>query len=71
MNSVRQSALIMPKPLPPQSPSCPHCGEGVQRIHRRLLDHLLSLLRPIRRYRCDNPACQWEGNLRWRRHRRH
>jgi len=53
-----------------KSPTCPRCGETVHRIHRRFVDHIASLLRPVRRYRCENPACQWEGNLRWDRRAR-
>jgi hypothetical protein len=56
---------------------CPRCGNtGLLRIHRRLLDRLLSLVRPVYRFRCANPGCAWEGNLsqKWfasDRYRRH
>ena len=45
-------------------PLCPLCGSSVERVHRRVVDRLLSLLRPIRRYRCKGFNCAWEGNLR-------
>lgn len=49
--------------------TCPHCHGPVYRIHRRPIDRLISLVVPIRRYRCDDPRldCKWEGNLRVRR----
>jgi len=43
---------------------CPSCGKtGLVRIHRRLLDRLLSCVRPVFRFRCANPGCAWEGTL--------
>ena len=42
---------------------CPKCGGPVFREHRRFIDRLLSLLRPMRRYRCDAHVCQWHGIL--------
>jgi hypothetical protein len=56
---------------------CPRCGStDLQRVHRRLLDRLLSLVRPVYRFRCADPHCAWEGNVpqkgfssdRYRRH---
>ena len=29
----------------------------------RVLDVLLSALRPVRRYRCRSLVCSWQGNL--------
>ncbi len=43
--------------------TCPRCGDALTRVHRRFVDRLWSLLRPVRRYRCDNPGCGWVGNL--------
>ena len=44
---------------------CPRCGNtDLLRIHRRLLDRLLSLVRPVYRFRCADPRCAWEGNVR-------
>ncbi|MFZ5511404.1 MAG: hypothetical protein ACOZCP_15270 [Pseudomonadota bacterium] len=42
---------------------CPVCGGPVLRIRRRLVDRIISLLRPVARYRCQSARCQWEGNL--------
>ncbi|MCU0982233.1 MAG: hypothetical protein MUF25_24015 [Pirellulaceae bacterium] len=80
----------MPKSRPPSPPSesplpatngdnvrCPRCGNtDLLRIHRRLLDRLLSLVHPVYRFRCAKPGCAWEGNLpqKWfanDRYRRH
>jgi len=33
-----------------------------------LIDLLISLFIPVRRFRCRLIACAWEGNLRERRH---
>jgi Ca2+/Na+ antiporter len=47
---------------------CPRCGSEMHRIHRRLIDRLLSrtLMPHARRYQCTNAACHWSG-LRRRR----
>jgi hypothetical protein len=44
-----------------QNPTCPRCGGAVERIRRRFIDRVLSLFRPVRRYRCENFLCHWEG----------
>jgi hypothetical protein len=45
--------------------TCPLCGEGyLIRIHRRVIDRLLSLFMPVYRFRCLCFSCQWEGNIR-------
>ncbi len=44
--------------------ACPHCGKPLDRVRRRLIDRLVSLFAPVRRYRCRNFSCRWEGNLR-------
>ena len=41
--------------------TCPVCGGELRRSHRNWLDHLLSLLLPVRPYRCRNRECDWEG----------
>lgn len=46
---------------------CPHCGSPTRQIHRRLRDRMISLLIPLRRYRCGNLDCRWEGNLRFKK----
>lgn len=35
----------------------------MSRIPRRLVDRLMSVVRPVQRYRCRNFACQWVGNV--------
>jgi hypothetical protein len=45
-------------------PACPRCGGAVNRVPRRLMDHLVSALMPVRRYSCRTLACHWEGTLR-------
>jgi hypothetical protein len=43
---------------------CPRCAGSVERVRRRLIDRIVSVFVPVRRYRCRNDACSWEGNLR-------
>jgi hypothetical protein len=41
------------------------CGQaGLIRIRRRFIDRILSLFVKQRRFRCTQPGCQWQGNLR-------
>jgi len=45
--------------------TCPLCGQhGLIRIRRRFIDRILSLFVRQRRFRCTQPGCQWQGNLR-------
>jgi len=48
----------------PSRPACPRCSGAVTRVPRRLGDHLVSALVPVRRYSCRTLACGWEGTLR-------
>lgn len=48
----------------PGKPTCPQCGGRLIRIARRPIDRALSLIAPVRRYRCQNFSCQWEGRVR-------
>ena len=48
------------------APLCPLCGESVQRIHRHLFDRVLSVVYPVRRYRCPRFRCGREGTLKYR-----
>ena len=43
--------------------ACPRCGAETVRVHRRLIDRLMSRDKPRRRYRCQALHCQWEGLL--------
>jgi hypothetical protein len=43
---------------------CHECGDILIRVPRRLVDRLLSAFAPVRRFRCSNLLCLWEGNLR-------
>ena len=52
----------------PDAYTCPICGQsGLVRIRRRFIDRILNLFVRQRRFRCTQPGCQWQGNLR-RRH---
>jgi hypothetical protein len=87
---LSEEVFAMAKPHPPNLPTdvpppaangdgvrCPRCGNtDLLRIHRRLLDRLLSWVRPVYRFRCADPRCAWEGNVpqKWfssDRYRRH
>lgn len=44
--------------------ACPNCGQRrLIQISRRKIDHMLGLFVGLRRYRCKNLECRWEGNL--------
>lgn len=43
---------------------CPRCDGDLIRIRRRLVDRLISVFVPVRRFRCVYLGCFWEGNLR-------
>ncbi|MCX7706668.1 MAG: hypothetical protein N2204_01495 [Anaerolineae bacterium] len=40
---------------------CPRCGGDLHRVHRTTADHLISVVVPVRRYRCGNRDCRWHG----------
>jgi hypothetical protein len=42
---------------------CPCCHGRAYRVRRRLVDRIVSLIVPCRRYRCIAMGCGWEGNL--------
>jgi predicted RNA-binding Zn-ribbon protein involved in translation (DUF1610 family) len=48
--------------------ACPECGEALHRTHRRPIERVISLVIPLRRYRCHH--CGWSG-LRVSLHRPH
>jgi uncharacterized protein with PIN domain len=47
--------------------ACPHCNGPIARVPRRVVDRLMSLIRPRHRYRCVAIRCDWIGNLRQNR----
>ena len=44
---------------------CPCCGAKATRMERRWSDLLLSLVVPVRRYRCQVQRCGWQGTVRY------
>ena len=46
--------------------ACPECGGELFRVDRRFIDRLLSLFIPVQRFRCTNPRCGYELNVRSR-----
>ena len=49
--------------MPDPSKRCPKCRGEVRRVHRRVRDRILNLVKPVRRYRCRNSHCRWEGDI--------
>jgi len=43
---------------------CPRCNAPTFRVSRRFIDLLISVVVPLRRYRCRSMKCGWEGNFR-------
>jgi predicted RNA-binding Zn-ribbon protein involved in translation (DUF1610 family) len=43
--------------------ACPRCGSPIHRVHRSLLDKVVSkvFLPHARRYRCEKAECGWSG----------
>ena len=39
--------------------ACPECGEALHRSHRRPVEKLVSIVVPLRRYKCHH--CGWSG----------
>ncbi len=48
---------------------CPNCAGYTQRIHRRYVDRLMSVVVPVKRYKCHDYHCGWKGNVRINRHK--
>jgi hypothetical protein len=45
---------------------CPHCGapaSNLERVPRRTIDRLISVVRLQHRYRCRSASCDWVGNF--------
>jgi hypothetical protein len=59
------STELPPAPRPPRRQAgpfrCVMCGGPVRRVRRRLVDRLISIVRPSWRFRCMSRACGWEG----------
>ena len=51
--------------IKPRRPLCPECHSSLNRVPRRFIDRLVSLVYPVHRYHCRSFACAWEGNLRY------
>jgi hypothetical protein len=41
--------------------TCPACGGRLNRVHRTGVDRAIDLYVPVRRYRCRETGCSWEG----------
>lgn len=62
------SVEAAPNDASPDAYTCPICGQlGLVRIRRRFIDRVLNLFVRQRRFRCTQPGCQWQGNLRRKR----
>ena len=48
------------------SPVCPACGSSLNRVPRRFIDRLISIVYPVHSYHCRAFVCNWEGNIRHR-----
>jgi len=62
-HSVRRSKRNMSGGYRQTRRTCPKCGDAVLRVHRRIIDHIYSLYRPVYRYQCTSLECAWRGNL--------
>ena len=40
---------------------CPDCNGEIHRVHRRFRDTAVSWFLPVRRYRCSDRDCRWQG----------
>lgn len=43
--------------------TCPNCGGELIRVARRPADRILSMVVPVKRFRCPDFRCQFEGIL--------
>jgi hypothetical protein len=48
-------------PAPSEQCVCPRCRGFAYRTKRRLRDRLVSIVKPVKRYRCD--YCGWSGAI--------
>ena len=42
---------------------CPDCGGTVLRIERLWRDRVIGMFKTVRRFRCEQFGCGWEGRL--------
>lgn len=42
---------------------CPSCQGTLVRERRRIVDRLHSMIKPVKRFRCETFDCQWVGNM--------
>lgn len=60
---TRSTKTLSPNEHPMGTRNCPLCRRTLVRERRRTVDRLYSLFQPVKRYRCQNFACQWVGNF--------
>ena len=54
--------MTSPLPVPRKGKIvCPHCGDQASRVQRTWGDRIVSLIKPVKRYRCD--FCDWTASL--------
>jgi predicted RNA-binding Zn-ribbon protein involved in translation (DUF1610 family) len=63
MSNARGQQLAYSAPRSSLRHTCPECSEQVHRVRRRFIDRVISLFKPVQRYRCLSPSCGWEGNM--------
>jgi transposase-like protein len=64
MSQAIFGALFMTSPLPAARKGkivCPQCSDTAHRVQRTWGDRIVSLIKPVKRYRCD--FCDWTGTL--------
>ena len=43
---------------------CPDCRAPIERIRRRRIDRVRSLITPVWRFACSDPGCHWTATIR-------
>jgi hypothetical protein len=43
--------------------ACPECGGELIWVPPRVFDRLLRWVKPVHRFRCTGPQCEYKGNL--------
>ena len=43
--------------------NCPQCGSELKRIRRLFSGRIVSIIFPMRRFRCGNSKCGYEGGI--------